>query len=195
MSEQVEVNPRFNTALLGLLGGFIGAIIMGLIAYVTPPPNTGGNPFFIAAAKAIGFGDTAWVAGWLIQVLVGMVIGMAFGFAIRRAPRTKREGDLLLKAVGAGLVAWAVLFLPLLGLLHSLTISTAGNGILLNVLFAVIMVIVFGLSQSVLLTEREVVVFRCDGCKAEFDTQEELEEHRRKAHPHLEPAVAGSEHA
>jgi hypothetical protein len=195
VSEKLEVNPRFNTALLGLLGGFIGAIIMGLIAYVTPPPNTGGNPFFIAAARAMGFGDTAWVAGWLIQVLVGMVIGIIFGVAIRRTPRTKREGDLLLRAVVAGLVAWGVLFLPLLGLLHSLTISTAGSGVVLNILFAVIMVIVFGLAQSVLLTEREIVVFRCDVCNARFETGDELEEHRRRQHPQLEPAVSEPEHA
>lgn len=195
MPEQLEVNPRFNTALLGLLGGFIGAVIMGLIAYITPPPNTGDNPFFIAAAKAIGFGDTAWVIGWLSQVLVGMVIGIIFGLGVRNRPRTRRQGDYLLWAAGVGLAAWAVLFLPLLGLMHSLTIRTAGAGLLLNVLFAVILTTVFALSQSVVLTEREIVVFRCDGCSAEFDTQEELEDHRRMAHPQLEPPIAGTEHA
>jgi uncharacterized OB-fold protein len=194
MPKEVTGNPRFNALYFGLLGGLAGAIIMGLVAYSTPPPNTGGDPFFIATVKLIGFGNVAWAVGWMLHVATGMIIGAIFGIAATRGPlRTRRLSDRLLAGVVVGLAAWIVLFVPMLLFLNpaAASVQSLEGGFVMNILFGLILVVVFAFGQSFVLIERDLIVYRCEGCGASFSTPEELANHKGEKHAVLDkPASA-----
>jgi hypothetical protein len=192
LEKQTRANPRFNELVFGLLGGLTGAIIMGLVAYLTPPPNTGGDPFFIAAAQVMGFGNLAWAFGWLLHVITGMVIGIIFGFVATRGRwRTRPLGNKLLAGVIVGVVAWVALFVPLLLFLSpaAASVQSVSDGLVINVLFGLILVVVFVFGQAFGMTESQITEYRCEMCGASFETLEEVEAHRRQKHPALQPPV------
>ncbi|MDA4118325.1 MAG: hypothetical protein OK455_08275 [Thaumarchaeota archaeon] len=178
-------NPRFNQILFGLAGGLVGAIVMGLIAYLTPPPNTGGNPFFIATANLIGFGDLAWGVGWLLNVLTGMSLGAIFGVLATRGSRgTRKVGNKMLLGVLLGLAAWTALFVPLMLILSPASVSAEalGGGLIFNLTFGVIVATVFAIGQSFMLVERVVVAHVCDNCGLPLSSNDELTTHRLEKH-------------
>src|SRR6266571_120722 len=115
MPRKTVGNPTFTAMVFGLVGGLVGAVAIGALAYTIPPPGVGGDPFFVAAARLLGLGTASWALGWILHLIVGMVIGAAFGVVVSRIPRfrTIGVGRKLFLGVGAGMVAWVVLFLPL----------------------------------------------------------------------------------
>jgi hypothetical protein len=191
-------NRRFNQMFFGLIGGLVGALIMGLVAYLTPPPSTGGNPFFIAAASLIGSGNLAWGVGWLLHVLTGMSLGAIFGLlATRGSLGTRKIGNKLLLGVVVGLVAWTVLFVPLMVILNPASLSTEalGGGLLFNITFGVIMAVVFAIGQSFMMVESVAVSHDCEVCSLHVSTDEELRDHMHEKHPALTQKHVQAQHA
>ncbi len=183
-------NPTFTAMLFGLLGGLVGAVVMGLVAYTVPAANVAGNPFFIAAAKIIGFSGTlSWIFGWFLHVITGMVVGAVFGLAVSRTPRLRvlRIGPAIVVGLAAGLVAWVVLFLPVMYVLTPTLVSAglSGGGLLVNIIFGVILGIMFMIGQVFFFVEPEKVAYKCMVCGSTFSTQEELRTH--EAEKHLPP--------
>ena len=90
----------------GLLGGLIGALVMGAIAYMMPIPNTGGAPFFVAAAMLMGTGSIAWVAGWILHLVTGLIVGGIFGVVVVKFSKLqlKTTGRALVLGILAGFV-------------------------------------------------------------------------------------------
>jgi uncharacterized OB-fold protein len=192
LEKNTRANPHFNELVFALLGGLIGAIIMGLVAYLTPPPNTGGDPFFIAAARTMGFGGLAWVFGWLLHVITGMAIGIVFGLVAtaRGAWRTRPLGNKLIAGVIVGVVVWVALFIPLLLFLSpAASVQSMGSGLVINVLFGLILVVVFGFGQALGLTRSHITEYRCEACGATFETPEDVEAHQREKHRVLQRPV------
>ena len=125
--------PTSKVVSYGLLGGFTGAIVMGAIAYTMPIPNTGGAPFFVAAAMIMGLGTLAWTAGWVMHLVMGLIVGAVFAAVIAKVgklqPKTKGRTTSL--GLVAGVVVWAVFFVPLMvtlmPALMSMTTLVAGS--------------------------------------------------------------------
>ncbi len=188
-------NRKFNALLFGLLGGLAGSIIMGLIAYATPAPNTGGDPFFIATAGVFGFGNLAWAVGWLLHVITGMAIGIVFGvLAARGSVGTQRLTGRMMAGVLVGLAAWVALFIPMMFLITPAAVSTQAlsSGLVLNVTFGLILVVVFGIGQSFAMVEPEINIYRCAICGFSAPTKEALAAHRHEAHGAAEDVVQTS---
>jgi hypothetical protein len=186
-------NPRFNHIFFGLVGGLAGAVIMGLVAYITPPPTTGSNPFFIAAAATLGAGRLAWAVGWLLNVCVGMAIGAVFGVVVTRGSLARRNlGNKMLFGVVIGLVAWVVLFVPLMVILtpSSPSADAIGSGLVFNVTFGVVLAVVFVVGQSFMMVDRVEVAHVCDVCGEAFPTNDGLQRHRDTKHPTREQLEA-----
>ena len=115
------INSRFGWPIAGALGGALGAVVFGLLAWIV-------DPEIIEAAIPSIYGlDPEGVVGWTIHVLHGVVLGLIFGFLVTRDVvlgilRTDVETDAIagmgltvrLTAAGFvfGLAVWAIL--PLL---------------------------------------------------------------------------------
>ena len=185
-------NRKFNALFFGLAGGLAGAIIMGLVAYATPAPNTGSDPFFIATASAFGFGNLAWAIGWLLHVITGMAIGIVFGImSTSRALRTQKVSNKMIAGIVVGLVAWVALFVPMMLLITPEATSTQSlsSGLVLNITFGLILVVVFGFGQSFALVEPHIDIFRCVICGFSAPSEEEVEAHKRTIHSSPERLV------
>jgi C2H2-type zinc finger protein len=183
-------NPVFTAMLFGLAGGLAGAVIMGGLAYAISQTTIGGDPFFVVAAKLIGFsGPGAWAFGWLLHVIVGMIIGAASGVAISRLPRlrTISVGGRLLLGVSAGVIAWVILFIPMVVFLmpQLMSLGSVGGGFLVNIVFGLILGAMFVIGQVFFFVEPEIIGCVCDVCSARFPNIEELGKHSRQKHPSL----------
>jgi hypothetical protein len=90
-----------------------------------------------------------------------------------------------------GVVAWVALFVPLLLFLSPTTASVQSvvDGLVINVLFGLILVVVFAFGQAFGLTQSQITEYRCETCGASFDTLEEVEAHRSQKHRVLQPTV------
>lgn len=178
-------NRRFNQITFGLAGGLIGAVIMGLVAYATPPPNTGGNPFFIAAASLLGAGNLAWGVGWLLHVVTGMGLGAIFGvLATKTSLGNRNLGNKVLFGVAFGLVAWVALFVPLMLILSPESVGAAlGSGLAFNIIFGVVLAVVFAIGQSFMMVDRVEVAHVCDICGEALPSNDELTKHKLEKHP------------
>ena len=179
-------NPTFTALAFGLLGGLVGAIVMGLVAYSVPVANIGGNPFFVAAATLLGFGTLSWIFGWFLHVMTGMGIGAIFGVMVTRVSRfrTRRVGPALVVGIAVGLIAWVVLFIPVMFLLTPALVSAglSSGGLVVNILFGVILAAVFAVGQIIYFVEPEKAVQACEVCGATFPSAEELGRHRIEKH-------------
>ncbi len=186
MSEKTIPNPTFTAILFGLAGGIVGALVMGLLAYAIPAPNTGGDPFFIAAAKIMGFGNLAWAFGWLLHVVTGMGVGAVFGILVSRVSflRNRKIGYKIIAGILVGFFAWVVLFIPMMTLLMptATSVGTLGSGFLVNVTFGLILGVVFVLGQSFYLVEPTVTSYMCKVCGNGFPSENELRDHQHDKH-------------
>ena len=183
-------NPIFTALAFGLLGGLVGAIVMGLVAYTVPVVNIGGNPFFIAAATLMGFGTLSWIFGWLLHVITGMGIGAIFGVVVTRVSRLRnlRIGPALVAGIAVGLAAWVVLFLPVMFLLTPALVSAglSSGGLVVNILFGVILASLFAVGQLLYFVEPEKAAQACEVCGATFPSAEELGLHQSEKHKRVE---------
>jgi hypothetical protein len=189
-SRRITGNPTFTALAFGLLGGLVGAIVMGLVAYTVPVVNIGGNPFFIAAATFMGFGTLSWMFGWLLHVMTGMGIGAIFGFVVSRVSRLRnlKIGPGIVAGIGVGLIAWVVLFLPVMSLLTPALVSAglSGGGLIVNILFGVILAAMFAVGQLLYFVEPEKAAQACKMCGATFPSAEELGRHQSEEHMRVE---------
>ncbi len=203
--------PTSKVVSYGLLGGFTGAIVMGAIAYAMPIPNTGGAPFFVAAAIIMGLGTLAWTAGWVMHLVTGLIVGAVFATLVTKVSRIqpKTKGRATGLGLLAGVVVWAVFFVPLMATLMpalmSMTTLVAGSFVA-HAIYGLVLggITSVALPKSALLkcetcgatfaTEEELKEheethmtkaesFKCQACRATFGSQQLLEEHIREAHP------------
>lgn len=117
-AKNVTVTPLklSRSVSLGLLGGFIGALIMGGLGYLAPTPVSG-TPFFVAPFARAGLGGyAAYAAGWVLQIFVGLLIGALYGAAAAwiRGLRAEKTGWGILWGIVAGIVTWLIYGLPAL---------------------------------------------------------------------------------
>src|SRR5712692_2242135 len=111
--------PTSRVVSYGVLGGLGGALVMGLLALMMPIPNTGGAPFFVAAAMMMGAGGMANVAGWALHLFTGLVVGAIFGTAVAKVSRFHPRTAIRAAGLGAaaGVTVWAVFFMPMMVML------------------------------------------------------------------------------
>jgi len=160
----------------GLLGGIVGAAVMGGVAYMMPVPGAGGAPFFVAAAAMMGFEGMALAAGWLLHLLIGATVGGLFGAAIggvKSIGVTSRARGLGL-GVAAGLVVWLVFFIPimvsLMPTLMSMESMIVGSLVAHLIYGAILGGVVAGLTLR-------TPIFVCEVCGASFTSRQRLTAH------------------
>jgi hypothetical protein len=109
----IELYPVSKNVQLAALGGIVGAVVMGGLAYMMP---VNGQPFFVAAAMLMGLGYASTAAGWMLHLITGLVVGAIFGVATAKVTRfhltsiTKGLG----LGIGGGVLVWLIFFLPMM---------------------------------------------------------------------------------
>lgn len=157
---------------------------MGLIAYVVPGLS-GGDLLFLAGARLGGAGSSGVFLRWILHVIVGMVFGAIFGALLSRTRRlrTLHVGMRTFGALLIGLVAWVVVFVPMLTLMPGLlSVGTPGT-VLVNVIFGLVLIAVFVAGQALFIVEPDRSLLRCPVCGETFIRKERLEQHYRELHP------------
>jgi len=169
----------------GVAGGLVGALVMGGLALMMP---VNGQPFFVAAATLMGLSGTiATAAGWMLHLVTGPVVGAVFGVAITKVNAFRvtsiRRG--LALGLGAGVLVWAIFFLPLM--MASGMASMLGPMLMTMVLgsFAAHLVygFVLGGIVGVVLPKTvpvSVQAYKCPTCGTSFESQSDLMEHARR---------------
>ncbi len=159
---------------LGLVGGVVGAIVMGGLAYMMP---VNGEPFFIAAAMLMGIGSMATIAGWMLHLITGLVAGAVFGFATAKVTRFHLSG--VSKGIGlgisAGILVWVVFFLPMMIAVMASMIPSGQMPLMIAGSFAAHLVyglVLGGLTGALLI--RQSPQYKCEACGESFHSQEEL---------------------
>jgi NADH:quinone reductase (non-electrogenic) len=173
-----------------LLGGFIGALVLGLIATMMP---INGVPFFVAAVMMMGImGSTATAAGWMMHLITGLIIGAIFGalvYKVRQLRANTIGRGLGLGAV-SGIVVWIVFFIPMANALaSSMGMSLMGMGATMiggSFLGHLIFGLVLG-GVTAAGVPKAAASFKCPTCGASFGSKEELMQHG-KVHMSSKPA-------
>jgi hypothetical protein len=152
---------------------------MGAIAYMMPIPNTGGAPFFVAAAMLMGTGNMAWVAGWILHLVTGLIVGGIFGVVVAKFSKLqlKTTGRALVLGILAGFVVWVVFFIPVMAMLMPALMSMGtlvGGSFVAHLIFG----LVLGGVTSVATPKGGS--FKCPTCGATFSSKAELMEHSKK---------------
>ena len=175
------------TISYAVLGGLIGALIVGAIALMMPIPGTGGAPFFVAGAMLMGMGSMSSVAGWTLHLVTGLVIGAIFGVLLAKVSRLwpKTTGRALALGLVAGVAAFAVFFIPVMAML-----MPALMGMPMMVAGGFVAHLTFGLvlgGVSSLAIPKTGSSYECPTCGATFETEMELNDHG-KVHMSSTPA-------
>ncbi|MDG6997535.1 MAG: C2H2-type zinc finger protein [Nitrososphaerota archaeon] len=167
----------------GLVGGFVGALILGAIASMMP---INGVPFFVAAVMMMGvMGSMAVAAGWVLHIITGLIIGVIFGALtskVRQIQASSISKGLGLGAV-TGIIVWIVFFVPLGSMLASsmhmslmsMGAAMIGGSFVGHLIFGLVM----GGIVGVLLPRSSSESFKCQSCGATFSSQAELMNHGR----------------
>jgi hypothetical protein len=109
----IELYSVSKSVQLAALGGIVGAVVMGGLAYMMP---VNGQPFFVAAAMLMGLGSASTPAGWMLHLITGLVVGSIFGAVTAKVKRfhltsiAKSVG----LGIGGGVLVWLVFFLPMM---------------------------------------------------------------------------------
>lgn len=128
----MKSNVQYATSrgvVYGLLGGFIGAIILGGRASMMP---IAGHPFFVDAVMMMGItGSMDTAAGWIMNQITGLIIGAIFGVIVVKVKQLQASN--MAKGLGfgaaAGIIVWIVFFLPMASALaSSMGMSLMGMG-------------------------------------------------------------------
>jgi hypothetical protein len=115
-----HVAPHSRLVLLGLLGGFGGALAMGS---VVPLPDA---LCLALATKIIGTSSgTAYAMGWIFHLVTGLSFGAIFGAGLSIAPKHRVNSlvQCLILGITAGILVWAGFFMPTVALLLPTLIS------------------------------------------------------------------------
>ncbi|HEV2227167.1 MAG TPA: hypothetical protein VGR56_10240 [Nitrososphaerales archaeon] len=167
-------------AYYAVFGGFVGALVMGAIAYMMPIPNTGGAPFFVAATMLMGMGSMSWAAGWTLHLITGVIIGAIFGVLAAKVSSLglKTKSRVLVLGGVAGVAVFAVFFIPMMAMLMPALMgmpAMVGGGFIAHVIFGLVLggVTSFAVPKS-------APSYKCPTCGAKFETESEFEEHGKK---------------
>lgn len=178
-SRNAGTYPTSRVLSYGILGGFVGAIVMGVIALMMQVPTPMGSaPFFVAAAMMMGMGSMSTAAGWMLHLLTGVIVGAIFGVVVAKVPRLGISS--LGKGLGLGAVAgiavWVVFFMPMMVMLMPALTgmpTMVGGSFVAHVIFG----LVLGGVTSFAVPKGAAKPFKCESCGQAFSTREELKEH------------------
>jgi hypothetical protein len=126
----------------GAIGGFIGAIVLGVFGEIGALVLNQ-ELFYTTIARNLGFGDSSVLGGWALHLLVGVIAGSLFvgaTAAIGRFALTTTKKAVWVGILG-GIVIWIVVYVPVTGILvpDDLTNSTfAGGALVLHMLYGVV---------------------------------------------------------
>ena len=130
----------------GAIGGFIGAIVLGIFGEIGAIAMNQ-ELFYTTIARKLGFGDSSVIGGWALHLLVGIIAGSLFvgaTAAIRRFALTTTKKAAWVGILG-GIAIWIVIYVPVTGILvpDDLTNTTfAGGSLILHVLYGVVTAVV-----------------------------------------------------
>jgi hypothetical protein len=130
----------------GAIGGFIGAIVLGILGEIAAI-TMNQELFYTTIARKLGFGDASVLGGWALHLLVGIIAGSLFvgaTAAIRTFVLTTTRKAVWVGILG-GIAIWIVVYVPVTGILvpDDLTNATfAGGSFVLHVLYGVVTAIV-----------------------------------------------------
>jgi DNA-directed RNA polymerase subunit RPC12/RpoP len=159
-----------------LIGGFIGALVMGGVASVMP---VNGVPFFVAAAMLMGMRGAAIAAGWALHIITGLIVGAIFGVVTTKVSKLHVTSVVrgLGLGVATGVVVWVVLFMPMMARLMPQLLgmpTMVGGSFAAHVMYGLILGgVVGGLSTRVSGGQ----AYKCESCGASFASKEELMNH------------------
>ncbi len=126
----------------GAIGGFIGAIVLGILGEIGALAMNQ-ELFYTTIARKLGFGDSSVLGGWTLHFLVGIIVGAVFvgaTAAIRRFALTSTRKAVWVGILG-GIAIWIVVYVPVTGILvpDDLTNTTfAGGAFVLHMLYGVV---------------------------------------------------------
>lgn len=177
--KSIEIYSVSRSVQLGLLGGIVGAIVMGALAYMMP---VNGVPFFVAAAMLMGIGSMATIAGWMLHLITGLVVGGVFGVATAKITRLHLSGipKSIGLGIGAGILVWVIFFLPMMMALMASMIPSGQMPLMIAGSFGAHLVyglVLGGLAGAVLI--KQSPQYECEACGASFQGQEELMKHSK----------------
>ena len=130
----------------GAIGGFLGAIVLGILGELGAIAMNQ-ELFYTTIARKLGFGDSSVLGGWVFHLLVGIIAGSLFvggTAAIRRFALTTTKKAVWVGALG-GIAIWIVVYVPVTGILvpDDLTNTTfAGGALVLHILYGVVTALV-----------------------------------------------------
>jgi DNA-directed RNA polymerase subunit RPC12/RpoP len=186
----MESNVQYSTSkgiVYGLLGGFIGAIILGGIASMMPI-NVGGGmsvPFFVAAVMMMGIkGSMSTAAGWIMNQITGLIIGAIFGVMVTKVRQLQASniGRGLLWGAVAGFIAWVIFFIPMANALASsmgmslmgMGATMIGGSFIAHLIFGLVMGGIVGA-----LLPKSAGSYKCEMCGATYGSNDELMNHSK----------------
>ena len=178
--KSIELYPVSKSVQLAAIGGVVGAIVMGGLAYMMP---VNGQPFFVAAAMLMGLGSVSTVAGWMLHLITGLVVGTIFGVVTAKVTRFHLTG--ITKSVGLGIgggvLVWLVFFLPMMMAVMASMIPPVQMPTMILGSFAAHLVyglVIGGIAGGLLV--RRSSLYKCEACGASFASQAALMEHSKK---------------
>src|SRR5437899_1234363 len=130
----------------GAIGGFIGAIVLGVFGEIGAVALNQ-ELFYTTIARKLAFGDFSVLGGWALHLLVGIIAGSLFVGAtasVRRFSLTTTKKAVWVGILG-GIAIWIVVYVPVTGILvqEDLTNTTfAGGAFVLHILYGVVTAIV-----------------------------------------------------
>src|SRR5713226_1934207 len=130
----------------GAIGGFIGAIVLGIFGEIGAMAMNQ-ELFYTTIARKLGFADLSVLGGWTLHFLVGIIAGSLFvgaTAAIGRFALTTTKKAVWVGILG-GIAIWIVVYVPVTGILvlEDLTNTTfAGGAFVLHLLYGVVTAIV-----------------------------------------------------
>ena len=179
----MKSNVKYATSkgvVYGILGGFIGAIILGGVASMMP---INGVPFFVAAVMMMGImGSMATAAGWLMHLITGLIIGAIFGVIVTKVRQLQASN--IARGLGfgavAGIIVWIVFFVPMASALASsmhmslmsMGATMIGGSFIGHLIFGLVLGGIVGV-----LVPKSSSSYKCDACGATFGSREELMNH------------------
>jgi uncharacterized C2H2 Zn-finger protein len=161
-----------------VLGGFVGAIVMGVIALMMLVPTPmGAEPFFVAAAMMMGMGSMSTVAGWMLHLITGILVGAIFGVVVAKVSKLglKITGRALVLGAVAGIIVWMVFFMPMMASLMPALIgmpTMVGGSFVAQIIYGLVL---GGVASFAI--PKESSSFKCPTCGASFSTKDELMQH------------------
>lgn len=135
-----------NAARAGIIGGFVGSLVLGVLAELDAA-TIGQDVFYVTVAKKLGFGDYSLVGGWILHFITGMIAGAVIVLATTRAKRFTLTSirNSIQVGIPAGAIVWVIVYVPITGILVSsyLTDPTIAIGsLILHMLYGVVTTII-----------------------------------------------------